>query len=821
MVKMKRSILVAGLSIFVALSPAAGGLYTALGAVQESVDETPVDFVLVLDCSGSMNKNDPQGLTREAAKTFVNMLPEDQNVRLSVVAFGDNYGGQAFDLKRQDSQSGDRVKLAFPLQDITGQKQRSAAKGVIDEETRHSGQLSPVGYALETGTRILEEAGSAHDNAAIILLSDGQVEGQADGYNAGMDFDSIDSAVSVASSNGWQIYCMELNYREENREGNGLPGIAFYQMRRNIPARTGTEPIELKSSQQATDEFNRIFERFFHIKPEEPVSGTIDHGQVSFTDALDGLIAERNIQFSGQISEVTDLEVKSPSGKTLTFENKSLSTEQENISATFGNNDIVLKILAPESGDWTYVVHGTDNVEIIKRGFTLVDTGLKLMASRMGGEIPSGTVVSFKARYVFGDNQSKEYSGNFYSETPAKLYINGAPAMDMVAETDGYSANYTFEKKGAYNVYARVEGESFRNGFKKSGDLRYTIDNEATVLKAAIPDVKTHCGAEAPAIDLRQYFDSPDGDMLHYTLTYDKSVQISDMVSQDGILTMKAGSRAGSFPVKVSASDGSGETPLTQTFTLEIENSPLELIGDDKVTLDDMMCGESNGEIPDQLVIDLKEYFLDPDGYLPRIAIFNDEQECIEPVLDPTKGVLVFRALKGGSGTIEVTALDENDLTNQQSVKFRYNVLDKAVVAKKRFRMIGTILGVLAVAVAAFLIFMMTGRKIYGTWDIISDGGGSETERKLGATGSGKKGKCYLDSLLNELDLTPGFGNVMLQAGNRLSGSVFLTNLVGMDVDLDGEPVEDEKQKKKLEIRPGHEVHIRSAEAGVTLMRLS
>ena len=43
-----------------------------------------LDFVLVLDCSGTMNQNDPNGLALTAYKMFVDMLPVD-NARIGVV----------------------------------------------------------------------------------------------------------------------------------------------------------------------------------------------------------------------------------------------------------------------------------------------------------------------------------------------------------------------------------------------------------------------------------------------------------------------------------------------------------------------------------------------------------------------------------------------------------------------------------------------------------------------------------------------------------------------------------------------------------------
>ena len=62
-------------------------------------DASGIDFVLVLDGSGTMAQSDPKGLTAEAAKMFVDMLP-NKNARVAVVEFGPNYGENAFNAEK-------------------------------------------------------------------------------------------------------------------------------------------------------------------------------------------------------------------------------------------------------------------------------------------------------------------------------------------------------------------------------------------------------------------------------------------------------------------------------------------------------------------------------------------------------------------------------------------------------------------------------------------------------------------------------------------------------------------------------------------------
>ena len=54
---------------------------------QAAEEKTVVDFVLVLDCSNTMNRYDPEHLAATACKMFIDMIPI-QDARVSVITFG-------------------------------------------------------------------------------------------------------------------------------------------------------------------------------------------------------------------------------------------------------------------------------------------------------------------------------------------------------------------------------------------------------------------------------------------------------------------------------------------------------------------------------------------------------------------------------------------------------------------------------------------------------------------------------------------------------------------------------------------------------------
>ena len=111
-------------------------------------------------------------------------------------------------------------------------------------------------------------------------------------------------------------------------------------------------------------------------------------------------------------------------------------------------------------------------------------------------------------------------------------------------------------------------------------------------------------------------------------------------------------------------------------------------------------------------------------------------------------------------------------------------------------------------------------RKIYGIWDISGNNGKHADRKKLGASRHGKKAKCKLDNILNDLDIPSGFGNVMLVAGNNINKKVFITGLEKADeIIYNGHVISDKKRARKLAIGKRQRITIKKNGMIVTLER--
>lgn len=753
------------------------------------------DFVLVVDCSSSLTRTDPKKLTFQAAKKFVDMLPVN-DTRLAVIAFGEDYGSSAYKINKNDKISENRVKLVCDLQDISGNRKASVHKA-IDKDIKPKGDYSPLGYAYEVACKILQKGNAEDGSAAIILLSDGQVEGQDDIYNR-YDFDSIDAANSIAASSSWPVYCMELNYANETGKTE-FGKIAYHQMRENIPSKTGTVPIELKSAEQAAEEFEKIFAAMYPESEVDRQSGKIKNGKKEFTVSVSEMTAEQNITLTGEVPKFERIELVSPSGDKTVIKSDS-NTSDEDIRTNFEDGYVSIKILTPEDGDWKVTVFGTDNVSIDLLSVGFKKTNLELSADVQEGEVKTGTKVKFTARYVYNGYAYK--SDNFYREHPAKLTINGKETIDMVADKDRYEVTYTFVDKGTFTVMATVEDEVFKNGRKDSNSLSYTIDNEAPRAVDAIPDQTAGIYKEIEPIDLSKYFE--DDDALHYEVKYDKSVDITHLVKGD-TLSIKGGSKKGNYEITVSADDHSEEEPAVQSFILTVKNEPLELLRDSNETIE--LTYDKENEKSTRIV--WTDYFEDPDGIPPRVAVIEDSNSGIEWIEDDNQEGMTIHADAAGEAVIEVVAIDYSDLTESQTVTFRV-VSDggwQKVVHKHKIP-VGIGSAILLTALV-MLLYGYTGRKIYGTWDIEN-----VQEIAPGKTRSGKRASCRLNHLLEDVpDLYEhgDFGGVTLKAGTKFSKAVYFTNLDDIEeIEIDDNPLDKSKKIKKIPIKAGHSIRLRS-----------
>ena len=795
-------------------------------------DDTTIDFVLVLDCSGTMRDNDPEHWTEAAAKQFVNILGTE-NVRLAVIAMGHDYGNDAYPVGQSDPQSRNRVKVAFPLTKIGDNEQKKEAKDIIHEVTSDEtrGTMTPIGYALQAAYEILDEGEAADGQAAVILLSDGQVDGQTDYVERGnkKDFKSIDDACDRCSDRGWKIYGMELNYAGENKEGEGFGGIAYHQMRENIPGRTETEPFEVKSAEDASQKLLEIYTNYMGKKPPEP--------PVPFTDKKEFTVGEMTAELSlileGDISLLDSVELVSPKGTTREiYETAKGDVDEKLRKVYYSDRSVVITMIMPEEGDWTLLLHGKEGISITMQytSVSLNEMNLVLTSDRDGsGADYSGQEVNFTASFEYAGIPYE--SAEFYKNNPAKLIV-GDEKVEMESSQKGYEVSYTFLKKGTYETYAQVDSNFFKDGYRKSGTLSFNIENTQTKAKGEIPEQTCGIMESTQPIDLKQYFDAGDGDDLTFEVRKSQRDDFDYNLTQDGKLTLKAMNTSKLFKLTAVASDGSGEKGAEQKIVFRVTNQPLKLIKEmtnNKETIELVVgagdASERNltsgddGSASDTKVLKWSEYFSDPDGAVPEVRILEDKNDGIVTYEQTDDGV-TFRALNAGEAQYTIVAIDGN--AGDVSQFFMLDITAETVLGRfaGKYKVPLTALVILVIAGAIGLILNFTGRKIYGVWDIDCDGH-YEKDIILSSYKCGKKAKAEIDRILSDLGMEPGFPKACLKAGNQFGKKIYASNLENMDAVFYNDMPIDDFKKKPVEIRVGGSLTLERDGRNVTFSRIS
>lgn len=112
------------------------------------------DVILVLDNSGSMKKNDPQFLTKQAVTEFINKL--DESTRVAIIIFD------------QD------VRMAVPLTEITS----ASRQGLLDSllKINYRGLYTNSPAAIESAIYDLKNNGREEARKIIVFMTDGIVD---------------------------------------------------------------------------------------------------------------------------------------------------------------------------------------------------------------------------------------------------------------------------------------------------------------------------------------------------------------------------------------------------------------------------------------------------------------------------------------------------------------------------------------------------------------------------------------------------------------------------------------------------------------------
>lgn len=511
------------LTVSAVLMPAAG---------VEAEENKELDLIMVLDQSGSMQTNDPNGMMKEAANMLTAMMPAKTS-RVGVISFN----------REQTEVVGLRkLSEAEDVEEIADEVDRIEYEGGTD-----------IGNAIADAVEMFDESDDRVH--AILVLSDGRNDFGIDKNAEQASDERLYDALVTAQNQNCQIYC--LGFGEEMSNTDDIP----YQK---------LDGIATDADKISTETDPAKIHKFFLNMLAELTGGKITEGKI----VVEPNVKEANIYLSSSkdFSDVS-IALEDPDGNTIGLENSdSLRFYRSNYSA-------VIKLFDPEAGTYNVKV-SSDDVDIavgylpayeyVLSSSIVDDAGNKISQIENQATARIRTVIRQDGQDV---TDKEVYDGTIATAVVTAQDTGESQNVDLTYQEDGFlQGAVTFDHVAVYKVDITVASDSFelndsleiqanQRGITLTGQLdKQEIDK--TFKKSADLLVSTE--------ELMEVIDDPDqvGVEITQAVSGDED-KVSTAVTEDGVLL--TGLKWGTTKVDITYKDGLGNT-VQSSFAVKVDD---------------------------------------------------------------------------------------------------------------------------------------------------------------------------------------------------------------------------------------------------------
>lgn len=495
---------------------------TGIHAAAAGMEDKGMDVVVILDMSGSMWKTDPDRISVEAAKLFIDMM-ETSGSRVGLVSFSDSLG------------------TVIDLKEINSQSDKESVKQAIDN-LKYNGDTD-IGLALQKGYDILQNATESGNQKAILFFTDGKIA--LPKRTGRTDQDSMEDSLNIASlaaSTGMPIYCIGLN-------SNGNVDRELISTLSNV---TNGRQYVVDSAEQLPRIFDEIFADFINsniISLGDFETDGINYTEIPF-NMPNSSVLEANLIMLTDVP-LEDVQVYAPDGTDKMLDPAHAILEE---SAKYS----LLKLITPEMGDWSLRIKGQKGCKVHVNLIFNYHVALRCDAQVVSDA--SGRYLDVTA--WMEKEGSKLTDADLYQAFKATAFVNspsGTQSYDMSVGEDSFHVNIPVgDMLGKFSVYARIESESM---YRESEAVLLEITNHAPVI-SNVPDELELKGMIAAfggmKYTLADCVGDPDGDEVSVTVQVEPGAE--KVVSADAgkkQITIKPGGN-GSGTVIITAIDSNG-----------------------------------------------------------------------------------------------------------------------------------------------------------------------------------------------------------------------------------------------------------------------
>lgn len=423
---------------------------TNVQAEESLVNSSRIEGVLVVDVSKSMLTSDPNKISNEAMKMFIDMSSLK----------GDKIGFIAY--------AGD-VVAKKDLVKLLAEKDKIDLKAFIDSLGQYSNTDISVG--LTDAIKSLDASHEKNYLPLIVLLADGNNDvDEKKGKTLQQAADGLNNAVAEAKAKGYPVYVIGLN----------ADGTLNKEVLQNIATTTNGKFFETSSAGDLPGILSAIFANHLKLKVV-PVDELV--GQGDFQDVIITIPNTNILEANLSLVSNHPVEVKlfDPSGTEQTL-------PSDKITLTQSKSYSMVKMITPVPGDWTLKVKGmpADKIDInFVFNYDLQLSFVPLESKRY----KAGDTIKVEA--FFEDNGQLVSNNDLYNTMNATLLLTDLESgqteeIPLSVNHQGYVGEFILGDSEKYEIMVKAEGESF---FRETSVQQISVQNAAvSVEEKVIPE---------------------------------------------------------------------------------------------------------------------------------------------------------------------------------------------------------------------------------------------------------------------------------------------------------------------------------------------
>lgn len=502
-----------------------------------------LDAILVLDQSGSMKSNDPNGMMKTASNMLIEMMPSKTG-RIGVISFN-----------REQT----KVAELTELEKIDSVEKMINAVAAIE----YKGDTD-IGNAVADAVEMFD----LKDNRehVILVLSDGRNDFGIEKNEEKKSDERLNEALITAQSHNCQIFCLGFGKEMSNVDDTPYKKLVSIA---SAPNNVSTE----------TDAGN--IHNFF-VSMLAKLLGTKIQPIYDNKITIEPNVKEANIYMSS-IEDMSDatIELIGPDGKSKALENN------DQIRFYKDKYSAVIKLFEPEPGIYT-IKTSTDQIKVVSIGY-IPSYEYVLSASvvdDMGNVIETvhnGAIGKITA--VIQQDGKNITEAEVYEKVTAKAVVTAKDTgkettVNMVYQGGELKGDVTFDHLATYDIHVTVETETFEleddvliTTKQRPISFNNGIDAEQIEKKIINKTFKKSADLMVDNSELLSVISDPDnvGITIDQVSSSDEEKVLAQL-TDDGLLL--TGIKWGSSIIKVLYKDGLGNTIQT-SFTAKVEDKLL------------------------------------------------------------------------------------------------------------------------------------------------------------------------------------------------------------------------------------------------------